>query len=195
MHQLTMSGKVMAELIRPKKASWFWRLRNFPRVWDGWWKHLIASSLSPTLYGELRALLVRANGDVVDYGLVSTHLVTDAFVTALATYMYDGSGVAPTAYDYHDSGTGTGNEAAGDTALGTATGIARASGTASNPSAGVYRSVATINYNNTFAVTEHGLFSASSSGTLLDRSKFTAINVVNGDSIQFTYSLTISSGG
>jgi hypothetical protein len=34
-----------------------------------------------------------------------------------------------------------------------------------------------------------------SQGTLLDRSVFTAINVVSADSIQFTYSLTLSSGG
>jgi len=43
-------------------------------------------------------------------------------------------------------------------------------------------------------VTEHGLFNASSAGTLMDRTVFSAINVVNGDSIQFTYELTATAG-
>jgi hypothetical protein len=46
-------------------------------------------------------------------------------------------------------------------------------------------------------VTEHGLFSASSAGTLWDRSKFSAINLVgaNGDGLQTTYDMTASAGG
>jgi hypothetical protein len=46
-------------------------------------------------------------------------------------------------------------------------------------------------------VTEHGIFSqaATGGGTLWDRSVFSAINVVSGDSIQFTYTCTVSSGG
>jgi len=31
--------------------------------------------------------------------------------------------------------------------------------------------------------------------TLLDRTLFSAVNVVNGDSIEFTYTLTVTAGG
>jgi hypothetical protein len=96
--------------------------------------------------------------------------------------------------NYHASGTGTNAEAAGDTALQTEV-ASRQAGTQSEPAANQYRTVATITYAASFAITEHGLFSASSNGTVLDRSVFAAINVVNGDGIQFTYTLTVNSGG
>jgi hypothetical protein len=54
--------------------------------------------------------------------------------------------------------------------------------------------VATITYTTSQNITEHGIFSASTSGVLLDRSVFTAIPVVNGSQIEFTYTLTVSTG-
>jgi len=105
-------------------------------------------------------------------------------------------GASTSAFNYHDSGTGTNAAAVTDTALQTPTGIARVAGTQTTPgSTNVYQTVATITYNNTFAITEWGLFSASSSGTLWDRRVFSAINVVNTNAVQFTYQLTIPSGG
>ena len=112
----------------------------------------------------------------------------------MATDFFDGS-TDITTFDFHDAGTGTNAENVSNTALQTPWGGARVSGTASNPAANQYRSVATITFNNTFAIVEHGLFNASSSGTLWDRTVFSAINVVNTDAIQFTYTLTINSGG
>jgi hypothetical protein len=100
---------------------------------------------------------------------------------------------------------------AGDTALVTAAGTARVSGTQSNPSANQYKSIATISFTSSLSIVEWGLFSASSSGTLWDRRWFntsgapattatgsltaSAIGVNSGDSIQFTYTLTINAGG
>ena len=105
-------------------------------------------------------------------------------------------GTSTSAFNYHDSGTGTNAAAVTDTALQTPTALARVAGTQSTPgSTNVYQTVATLSYNNTFAITEWGLFSASTSGTLWDRRVFSAINVVNGNAIQFTYQLTIPSGG
>lgn len=123
-------------------------------------------------------------------------LVTTAGVDYMASDFASG-GSSPTisGMKYHDSGTGTTAAAVGDTALQTGTGNARVSGTASNPSANIYQSVATLPYTGSAAITEWGLFSASSSGTLWDHRIFSAINVSNGDSIQFTYKLTIASGG
>lgn len=96
---------------------------------------------------------------------------------------------------YHASGTGTNIEAITDVALQTEV-ESRVAGTQSEgASANIYSTVATLPYTGTRAITEHGLFSASSSVTLWDRSVFSAINVINGDSIQFTYELTLTAGG
>lgn len=124
-------------------------------------------------------------------------LVTNAGVAYMATDFASG-GVSPriSAFNFHDSGTGTNAPAVTDTGLQTPTGGARVAGTQSTPgSTNVYRTVATISYTSTLSITEWGVFSASSSGTLWDRRTFTAIGVNNGDAIQFTYSLTIPSGG
>lgn len=173
-----------------------WRLSNFRHWWRGWWKLAIAQALNLSyIHGEVRLLLRRANGEVVDYGVVSHRVVTTAYVTALATYQFDGSGPNPTAYDHHDVGTGTTAEAAGDTGLVTPYGGSRATGTPTNPGAGQYRTVGTISFSGSFAITEHGVFSAASSGTLADRSVFSAVNVANGDSLQTTYTLSYSAGG
>lgn len=134
------------------------------------------------------------NGQEIDRRVVHNKVVTTAF----ANYLVDSLQSTEANwinFKYHDAGTGIGDEAAGDTTLGTPWGGARATGTQiEGASANIYKSVATITFNNTFAITEHGLFNASSSGTLMDRSKFTAINVINGDSIEFTYQLTITAG-
>lgn len=141
---------------------------------------------------ELSAVLIQADGTRIDFGVISRRVVTDAGVAFLVDCFQNLA--EPENINFHDSGTGTGAEAVGDTVI-TPAGPARVAGTQSEPAANQYRTVATIPYTGTLAITEHGLFTASSAGTLWDRSKFTAINVVNGDSIQFTYTLTVNSGG
>jgi hypothetical protein len=89
---------------------------------------------------------------------------------------------------------GTTAENAADTAMETTDGESRVTGTQTEASANQYRSVGTISYSTTKAITEHGLFNDASAGTLMDRTVFSAVNVVNGDSIQFTYTLTVNSG-
>ena len=116
---------------------------------------------------------------------------------------WDGSVTDITNFKYHGAGTGTTAEASGDTALVTESTTAlnpdstRATGTQSQPSANILQSVGTLTFDNTAAITEHGLFSqaATGGGTLWDRTVFSAINVTSGDSIQFTYSATLSAGG
>lgn len=143
---------------------------------------------------NLRADHIR-DGEVINAMDFGSGLVTDAGVAFLADNFFDGSTDIAT-FDYHAVGIGTTAAAVGDTTLENTTGApARVAGTPSNPSAPVYRSVATVSFTSTLAITEWGLFSASTSGTLWDRKVFSAINVENGDSIQFTYSLTCTSGG
>ena len=99
--------------------------------------------------------------------------------------------------NFHDSGTGTVAATSTDSGLGTQAGpTTRATGTQSNPVANQYRSVGTISYTTSLAITEWALFNqATQGGTMWDRRVFSAINVGNGDSIQFTYTLTINAGG
>ena len=147
------------------------------------------------MYGTLAIKHIKANGDIVDYGIVSCKKVTTEFVNYLAAIMVtDATSVGD--FKYHISGTGTTAEANTDTALVTPIGTARTVGNQSSAT-NAYTSVATIAYTGTSAVTEHAIYneayvSAQTDGTLLDRSVFAAINVVNLDSIAFTYTLTIS---
>jgi hypothetical protein len=127
---------------------------------------------------------------------VSLGLVTTAGVNFMATD-FTSALASPRigSFQYHDCGTGVTAAAIGDTALQTAAGTARVAGAATNPSANIYKSVATIAFTSTLAITEWGLFSAATVGTLWDHRVFAAINVNSGDSIQFTYQLTIAAGG
>jgi hypothetical protein len=156
--------------------------------------------------GRLHASRINGTGGVDHFGLVSTRVVTDAGVTYMRDDWNNNTGSADiTLFNFHGCGVGTGAEAVGDTALGTESTTAlnpdstRATGTRSVPAGNQYRTVGTLTFDADAAVTEHGIFTVSGtgSGTLWDRSKFAAINVVgaNGDSIQFTYTVTLSSGG
>jgi hypothetical protein len=126
-----------------------------------------------------------------DIGILS---VNNKFTTAARDALVDAftNTFEVELFNFHDAGTGTNAEANTDTTLQTAWGGARVSGTQSQPTSDVYRTVAQITFTGTFAITEHGIFSASSGGTLLDRTVFSAINVVNNDKIEFTFNLTIA---
>ena len=140
-----------------------------------------------------------ATGKRTDYGVVSRKKVTRAYVKDIVAAMVaaDGAGANLTWNDYkfHDSGVGTTAEANTDTAMETTDGESRVTGTQvdnSSASAGIYTTVGTISYTTVKAITEHGVFNDSTGGTLLDRSVFAAVNVVGGDGIQFTYTLSIN---
>jgi hypothetical protein len=109
------------------------------------------------------------------------------------------------AFKYHGWGTGTTAESAAQTALVTEltteyVGNTRVVGTQiEGAAANVYRSAASLapDSGGVLAITEHGLFSAASAGTLLDRTKFAAVNLdsANGDQLTSTYDFTLPSGG
>lgn len=142
---------------------------------------------------ELRLIVTRRSGLVEDLGVVSRRLVTNNGVGYLVDALQNLTEAEN--LNWHDCGTGVAAEAATDSALGTPFGGARVAGTQTEPASNQYRTTATIPFTGTLAITEHGVFSANAAGTLLDRSVFTAVNVVNGDSITFQYTLTINSGG
>lgn len=120
------------------------------------------------------------------------NLMTNAGFAGVASRI-NGAG-AEAAFDYIAVGTGATAANAADTTLQTetaASGLSRAQGTASrvtttqtNDTAQVAK---TFSVSGTVAVTESGLLNASSNGVLLCRQVFSAINVVNGDSLTITW--------
>lgn len=124
-------------------------------------------------------------------------LLATAFTNAGAAIVTNRITQAGTAPKYIGWGTGTGSAVVGDTALGTeaapTTGGGRTVGTESRTTGSVtndqYTVTGTVTAGSTLAITEAGLFDAVSAGNLLIRGDFSAINVVSGDSIAFTFNL------
>ncbi len=118
------------------------------------------------------------------------NLVTSAGKTALATWLAAGS-QSTTFMPY--IGVGTGNTAASTSDTTLQTELATRSAGAVTSSSNVWQSVASFGAGvDTGAITEAGLFSASSSGTLFARQVFSVINKGAADSLQITWQITLS---
>lgn len=195
-----------------KKISGFnaaqYRMRNKMRLafWLGLFQVTLARFFNrltgiAVFTSELRGKLIDRLGREHDLGVLSYRVVTNNGVG----YIVDAfqNLVELENMKYHGCGTGGTAEAAADSALVTESTTAlnpdstRATGTTTESASNAYQTVGTLTFDNTAAVTEHGLFSqaATGGGVLFDRSLFTAINVVSGDSIQFTYTVTFTAGG
>lgn len=96
--------------------------------------------------------------------------------------------------NWHDSGTGSAIPGIADVALQTPTGSPRSVGSQSNVF-NVYQSVANISYTSNITITEWGVWTALSGGTLFDRRTFTGQPVLIGDVLQWIYQLTVVPGG
>lgn len=185
-----------------------WKLRNWARpvflwglLWYGLAKLFTKASGIPTIVGELRLRHYHA-GEWVDLGVASYRVVTDAAV-ALIVSDFNNNAADVSLWNFHGFGTGTTAEAASQTTLVTEATTAinpdstRSTGVRSTPAANQYRTVATMTFDASAAIAEHGVFTqaAVGGGTLLDRSMFAVVNVASGDSIEATYTYTINSGG
>lgn len=126
--------------------------------------------------------------------LVEEHNVSNLVVTAgknyIAAKMVATTNV-PASMTHMGIGTGTGTPAAADTTLGTQTGRVSLSGSTVSTN--------TITYTATFpagtgdgAITEAGVFNASSGGTMLCRTTFPVVNKAAGDTIAITWVVTVS---
>lgn len=187
-----------------------WRVRNFfaYRIFEYplemalivcWLLRLVVRGLNMPMHGRLFLKVIKANGEVWDYGHIGCHLVT----TVGKGFITDAwqNSVELENMKYHGIGTGTTAAAAGDTALETETTTSlnpndtRATGSLTEgASANIFRTVGTNAVDNTVACTEWGLLSqaATGGGVLFDRQVFSAVNLASGDSIQTTYDLTHS---
>lgn len=100
-------------------------------------------------------------------------------------------------------GTGTTTPAVTDTALQTeaapTTSGGRTVGTESRTTTTVtsdtHTVVGTVTAGSTLAITEFGLFDATTAGNMVIHAVFSAVNVVSGDSIAFTSNMKIAASG
>jgi len=166
-------------------------VRNLPNRLRGF-KAEVFRAANLGVLSELSAIHYKANRNIINLGVLGRRVVTDAGVAFLVDAFQNLVEIEN--MNWHASGTDNTAENVADTTLGVEV-ATRVNGTQSEPAANQYRTVATIPYTATLAIVEHGIFSANAAGTLWDRTVFAAINVNNGDSIQFTYTLTVNAGG
>ncbi len=111
---------------------------------------------------------------------------------AITTNRLKGSGTEPL---YVAMGTGAGTAAITDTTLFTEV-ETRTSGTSTQQTTTVtndtYQVVGNVAATTTRAITNAGLFDASSSGNLFMKGDFSTINLANGDSITFTLKVSFA---
>jgi hypothetical protein len=137
--------------------------------------------------GKLRVEVISAEGVVKD-SFETTNLVVTAGKNYIASRMV---GTSSSIMSHMAIGTGTATPAVANTTLGTEAGrVSLSSGTASGNE---------VTYTATFpagtgtgAITEAGVFNASSSGTMLCRTTFPVVNKAAGDSIAITWVVTVS---
>lgn len=123
-----------------------------------------------------------------------SNLITNAGKAAAAGLL--GNTGSITAFSYIAVGTGTTAANAADTTLETEitdSGLERAASTVSRVTTDVTNDTTqflhSFTVTGTKAVTESGVLNASSSGILLCRQVFSAVNVVNGDTLQITWKI------
>jgi len=133
-----------------------------------------------------------------DRGILSTRVVTTAFVNLLVDALQGISGATINTFNRHDSGTGTNVESVVDIALQTPCGEAADIGSQiEGASANIYKSVAEHTYTTSggFTITEHVIKNADD--IVMDRSVFAdaGIPVDVDDVIRWTYQLSVVAGG
>jgi hypothetical protein len=184
-----------------------WRAGNQKHLRRGLAKIMPARAMKiPHFYGALFLEVLRG-GRSVYLGLASLRVVTTVGVKFICDD-FNNNTQDVTTMKFHGFGTATSPaEGASDTTLGTelttqyATDNTRPTGSQASATVSAnatYTTVATLSPDANVAITEHGIFSQASNagGTLLDRSLFSAVNLVgSADSLQATYVLTMNSGG
>lgn len=148
------------------------------------------------MFGFLRVKVFRKAGylmrEIYPERLVSVRLVTTAFANYLVDSLVDTENNLMDAYTYHDMGDDVTAEANSHTALQNSR-EARVSGNQQENGANIYQTIATITATASYTVNEHGLFSASTSGTMMDRNLVgSPPAVISDDQVQFTYELTVN---
>lgn len=202
--------------VRRAPRSWIWKNRLTLDYITGWFGVKVLAPFLMRAAKVLRLPIMIGYGELAirtwnpikqewtDFGVVARRVITNAGVTFLRDD-WNASAQVYANMNFHGIGTGTNAENVTDTALQTESTTAlnpnstRATGARSTPASNQWRSVGTLTVDADVACTEHGIFdqSATGGGTLWDRSVFAVINLVgaNPDSIQATYTCTLTAGG
>ena len=140
--------------------------------------------------GDVTVTITGKDGQVKDQRQIK-NLVVTAGKQFIAASMLKTTTNSPAAMTHMGIGSGAVAAAAGDTALGSQLGrVTLASNTASG---------AVVTYTATFpaatgtgAVTEAGIFNASTAGTMLCRTVFAVVNKGADDAMSITWAITVS---
>lgn len=146
------------------------------------------------MWGILSIRVFRRNGEIENLGVLSVKKVCEDFRDYIVDSLQDSTSYPLDIFKYHGCGTGTTAEASDDSALETEVETRATGSQTEGATANIFKTVGTIDMTGSHTIAEHGVFSASTNGTLLDRSVFSGstIGVINGDSIEFTYEVTFN---
>jgi hypothetical protein len=146
---------------------------------------MIQDSIKVT--GELKITVTNPNGNVTQETIIP-NLVVTAGKNLIASRLKD---TTDAAISHMAIGTGSTAAAAGNTTLGTEAGRVALTSTTVTANAVAY--VATFGAGTgTGAITEAGLFNASSSGDMLCRTVFSVINKGAADTLGITWTVTVN---
>ena len=137
--------------------------------------------------GRLTIEQFDVDGNLLDSQSV-TNVVVDDGLDYIASRMKDATA---TAMSHMAVGSGTTAAAAGDSTLGTELGRVALTSTTVASNAITYVGDFAAG-TGTGAVTEAGIFNASSSGTMLCRTVFSVVNKAAADTLKITWTLTVS---
>jgi len=195
---LQCHGKSIPEYWRLKKIAKQVRNGITPRncsketVWEA--LRVTRPRNSVELFGFLEAEVRNPDGTLkMDLGLQSVKKVTTAFCKVLVDALVQSSAAALVhSYYYHKMGTGSTAEASGDSNLVTPANVYGSGVQTHGASSLIYSTSGIITAISALSIREHGLFNASTGGTLLDRSTVATIDLITDDQVTWTYSLTIN---
>jgi hypothetical protein len=139
--------------------------------------------------GDVKIDVIGADGAVKDSREIK-NLVVTVGKNYIASRMKDATATAMT---HMELGTGTTAAAVGDTTLQTAISGSRVTLTSTTVTTNAVAYVASFPAGTgTGAVTEAGVFNASSAGTLLCRTVFSVVNKGANDAMSITWTITVS---
>lgn len=145
--------------------------------------------------GEVEYKVWDKFGNLKEYRPFRDNQIQDLGLEEAATLFLTDTTAGATAFDYLATGTGTG-QGVTDTTLAAEiadSGLARAAGTGTltttNTTNDTAQLVVTWSVTGTKAVTEAGMLNAASTGVMAAYQNFSALNLVNGDSLQVTWKI------
>jgi len=140
------------------------------------------------LTGELKLTLTNEGGDVTQ-----EVIVPNTVVTAGKGFIASRMNTTTTTMSHVELGTGTTGANVANTTLETVISSSRTALTSTTVTANAVAYVVTFPAGTgTGAVTEAGIFNASSSGTMLCRTTFSVINKAAADTLGITWTITVN---